>query len=616
MKVQNLSITHFMAIGHVETLPLNDKGLVLIQGENLDDTSQQSNGAGKSSIADALCWGLYGETARQESGDAVINRTAGKGTEVSLELLDETGALYRISRYRKHRRYKNQLRLEHLANGVWQDLTKGSDKLTQALVDRVVGCSREVFTNAIYLGQEAMPDLPGMTDRNLKLLVEEAAGIDQLQRAYEIARARLSRCKVEVGELTAQAQALVNAITTFAANVSAAEQDRDAWIRQQQTAIQAAIQQHCNALAAFDAGMGDYLEARIRSLDDQAAVIRGRIAASDAERQQERVLAKAHREAELTYAGIQQKLRDEQTKAQQLTHSLEHISDQVGTTCSQCGHVIEPQDLETSRAAAQRAVEAQLEKILLLEDQKRSAQQTLEQVEKSLHGFREHMTDVSEQSAALGMLEQQRQKTQSEQRAWEQQANHLKTLEERIVQLKSAQNSHDATIHRAREQLAQARTRQEALITTLDTAQRHLTLAEEAVRVFSPAGVRAHILDNVTPYLNARTAHYLSTLTDGNVTAVWSTIALTAKGELRERFSIDVVSATGGRPLKVSLEAKSVRSDLRQPWLYRILLHHAQVNPSNYSWQTRLIRPLITQALSDLCFYWKKNPTTRERCSS
>jgi DNA repair exonuclease SbcCD ATPase subunit len=550
MKVQNLSITHFMAIGHVETLPLNDKGLVLIQGENLDDTSQQSNGAGKSSIADALCWGLYGETARQESGDAVINRTAGKGTEVSLELLDETGALYRISRYRKHRHYKNQLRLEHLANGVWQDLTKGSDKLTQALVDRVVGCSREVFTNAIYLGQEAMPDLPGMTDRNLKLLVEEAAGIDQLQRAYEIARTRLSRCKVEVGELTAQAQALVNAITTFSANVSAAEQDRDAWIRQQQTAIQAAIQQHCNALAAFDAGMGDYLEARIRSLDDQAAVIRGKIAASDAERQQERVLAKAHREAELTYAGIQQKLRDEQTKAQQLTHSLEHISDQVGTTCSQCGHVIEPQDLETSRAAAQRAVEAQLEKILLLEDQKRSAQQTLEQVEKSLRGFREHMTDVSEQSAALGMLEQQRQKTQSEQRAWEQQANHLKTLEERIVQLKSAQNPHDAAIHRAREQLAQARTRQEALITTLDTAQRHLTLAEEAVRVFSPAGVRAHILDNVTPYLNARTAHYLSTLTDGNVTAVWSTIALTAKGELRERFSIDVVSATGGETFK------------------------------------------------------------------
>ena len=130
MRIQSLSITHFMAIGHVESLPLNDKGLVLIQGENLDDTSQKSNGAGKSSIADALCWALYGETARQESGDAVINRTAGKGTEVRLELLDETGARYRIRRYRKHRQYKNQLRLEHFMEGEWQDLTKGSDKLT------------------------------------------------------------------------------------------------------------------------------------------------------------------------------------------------------------------------------------------------------------------------------------------------------------------------------------------------------------------------------------------------------------------------------------------------------------------------------------------------------
>jgi DNA repair exonuclease SbcCD ATPase subunit len=31
---------------------------------------------------------------------------------------------------------------------------------------------------------------------------------------------------------------------------------------------------------------------------------------------------------------------------------------------------------------------------------------------------------------------------------------------------------------------------------------------------------------------------------------VWSTIALTAKGELREKFSIDVVSATGGETFK------------------------------------------------------------------
>jgi DNA repair exonuclease SbcCD ATPase subunit len=68
--------------------------------------------------------------------------------------------------------------------------------------------------------------------------------------------------------------------------------------------------------------------------------------------------------------------------------------------------------------------------------------------------------------------------------------------------------------------------------------------------VFSPAGVRAHILDTVTPHLNSRTSHYLSALTDGNITAVWTTISTTAKGELREKFGIEVRSATGAETFK------------------------------------------------------------------
>src|SRR5690606_20812091 len=96
-----LSIKNFMAVGAIEALPLDDRGLILIQGENLDDSSQDSNGAGKSTIAEALCWALYGKTARGETGDAVVNDVAKKGTEVSIKLLDETGAVYRVSRYRK-----------------------------------------------------------------------------------------------------------------------------------------------------------------------------------------------------------------------------------------------------------------------------------------------------------------------------------------------------------------------------------------------------------------------------------------------------------------------------------------------------------------------------------
>lgn len=75
-------------------------------------------------------------------------------------------------------------------------------------------------------------------------------------------------------------------------------------------------------------------------------------------------------------------------------------------------------------------------------------------------------------------------------------------------------------------------------------------LAEAAAKVYGPAGVRAYILDTVTPFLNARTAYYLSLLTDGNIHAVWSTLDSTKKGEVRERFSIDVTSKVGAATFK------------------------------------------------------------------
>ena len=70
-------------------------------------------------------------------------------------------------------------------------------------------------------------------------------------------------------------------------------------------------------------------------------------------------------------------------------------------------------------------------------------------------------------------------------------------------------------------------------------------LYANASKVFGPAGVRAHILDTVTPFLNEKTSEYLGALADGNINATWSTLAKTAKGELKEKFNIEVVNDKG-----------------------------------------------------------------------
>jgi DNA repair exonuclease SbcCD ATPase subunit len=86
--------------------------------------------------------------------------------------------------------------------------------------------------------------------------------------------------------------------------------------------------------------------------------------------------------------------------------------------------------------------------------------------------------------------------------------------------------------------------------TDLELETKNVKIAETVAKVFSPAGVRAFLLDEVTPFLNDQTAKYLGTLSDGHITATWTTLIKTAKGELREKFSIEVTNSTGGDTFK------------------------------------------------------------------
>ena len=188
MDILSLSGNNFLSLKDFY-IELDNRGLLLIQGENKSDTSADSNGAGKSSIPDSLSWACYGITARGLTGDAIVNNTAKKDTDVKVVLKDG-GTRYRIERYRKHSVHKNQVfvfQIDH--TGAEVDLSKGTDKETQLVINGILGATADVFNAAIYAGQEKMPDLPGMTDKNLKVLLEESAGTEELTECYAVARA-------------------------------------------------------------------------------------------------------------------------------------------------------------------------------------------------------------------------------------------------------------------------------------------------------------------------------------------------------------------------------------------------------------------------------------------
>lgn len=575
MKINSLEISNFLAIGEID-VRLDDRGLVLVEGENQDDTSQNSNGSGKSSFPDAISWCLFGVTARGETGDKIINRTAKKGTRVSIRI-DDGGTMYQIARHRKHKVNKNRLQILQWEKdkAEWVDLTLGTDRETQLRVNKLIGCSPSVFNAAIYAGQDCMPDLPSMTDKELKQLVEEGAGIEQIQAAHTLALSQF-RDKERAGEeLLRKAELIDSNLESTKEDISFAEAN--------QSDFESNRVLRCNGIKAKHKEASDrYYEkrdavkaieipdhsARIAEIDEKVGASKAMQAKSDEKMREAREAAENKKD-------LEKDLRSNQELILKLEKQLENIQARIGKPCGECGKPTEEHDLDDVRNSILRKIEGE----------KREAKATANGIEHWSGEYDEcnalwkralaevpDVADLLNERNALALETAKavnaRDAALNEAKRVAAEVEHLKS---QYDSAKSEANPHVATLARLSERLASLETTRTAMEEKRLESLSALSLAAAVVRVFSPSGVRAHILDTVTPFLNERTNHYLSTLTDGNISAVWSTLTKLKSGEYAEKFSIDVESVTGaesfgglsgGEKRKVRLACSMALQDL------------------------------------------------------
>jgi DNA repair exonuclease SbcCD ATPase subunit len=148
MHFSGYELENFMSVVKMQT-NLHNRGLVLIEGENLDADAFDSNGSGKSTIFDdGITWVLYGETVRGLKGDAVVNKFVGKNTKGYLQIVDGKDT-YEVIRYRKHKDFKNSVILIH--NG--KTITGKSDTETNQMIIDILQVDFLSFTNSVLFGQ-------------------------------------------------------------------------------------------------------------------------------------------------------------------------------------------------------------------------------------------------------------------------------------------------------------------------------------------------------------------------------------------------------------------------------------------------------------------------------
>ena len=176
---QKLELTNFLSYRQTETLDFTGIHLACISG---------ANGAGKSTILDAITWSLFGRS-RNRSDDEIINRLAaiqGDAAEVRFTFcLEKTN--YRIFR-RKGLGKSSILELQiAIGDDSWKTLSENKLRETQAAIEQLLKMSYDTFTNSSLLLQGKADEFTTRTPNQRKEILAILLGVTEWEYYRELA---------------------------------------------------------------------------------------------------------------------------------------------------------------------------------------------------------------------------------------------------------------------------------------------------------------------------------------------------------------------------------------------------------------------------------------------
>lgn len=390
-----------------------------------------------------------------------------------------------------------------------------------------------------------------MTDKQLKMLIEEASGATLLEAAYQEASRVLNERKAALATTTSLIARLEAAVTDakerFESAHEGAKEFNDARAIKVRELVEAAKTARANA---------DLLKAGLAGTS--SAALRTKRAACDAaiaavkEEQTKLFRIGVERDTALRelarYESQVQRLKD---GLKRLTATHEGLDHQIGCPCPSCDRPFSEADIEPGKRIAEANIAKQKSEIDVALLAHAAAQDIVVKLTEKRDAFAATMTDTSAKSTERASLQLQLDALAEQERLIASHNERALSLARQAKAKKDEVNPFDAKILDAHNLIVDRERAVDETKAGEELAVKAVHDHEAIAKVFSPSGVRAFLLDEVTPFLNDQTAKYLGTLSDGHIQATWTTLIKSSKGDLREKFSIEVVNSTGGDTFKL-----------------------------------------------------------------
>lgn len=197
LEFSHIEISNFLSYGNnTTTVNLQSDKPILILGKNYVASSDgaDSNGAGKSSILNAMCFAAYDEVLFKCNVDKLINNINKKDLLVSL-FFSVDNIRYKIQRFRKNKAMGGDgVKIFRNGNSKWEfseEITPDSTNNANKLIVKILGKSFEIFSRIVVFSATSKPFLSLTSPEQIEFL-EELFGYsevsdkaDQIRESYK-----------------------------------------------------------------------------------------------------------------------------------------------------------------------------------------------------------------------------------------------------------------------------------------------------------------------------------------------------------------------------------------------------------------------------------------------
>lgn len=236
---------NFMSTGNVaQAVNLEKQGLTLVLGENLDLGGNGSrNGVGKTTLINAISYGLYGQAISNIKRENLINKINGKNMMVAIDF-EVNGHTYRIERGRKPTFFRYIVDDQNV-NSQDTDESQGESKDTQGDIDRVLGMSHTLFKHIVALNTYTEPFL-SLGAGKQREIIEELLGITQLSKKADNLKELIKSTKIQIDQEEFRIRTVKTSNEKIQNTIREFEKKVSDWDRKRETEIEtlaAAIEQ-------------------------------------------------------------------------------------------------------------------------------------------------------------------------------------------------------------------------------------------------------------------------------------------------------------------------------------------------------------------------------------